>query len=463
MGGSPALRPGPGGQIAWTLLLLPGLAMPFFLFKAVQTLRLSFLPPYVFMKDVVQDWLMAKALMAGIYPYAPLPELAARFLGPFSEFVILRHPSPHPPPAALLALPLGLLTCQQATFVWFAFELACIGASVYLVLQWWQAGRPAPSWAIGLTVVLIAWAPFWEGLMVGQINPLILLLLICAWRTDRQAWRGLFLGFSLALKFMGWPIWLFLLARRQWRAAGTALAVVLATHAAAVLVMGTGPVRHYYGKIAGSVDAVYRFADGNFSVWSLGWRIFAGTSGPFRQSIDILPLVSNDAMALPASLLFLCILVAAGVALALRCRNRDAAWALLFCLSAVVGPTTWIHYLVLLFPPAAVALRNVAQSGFPLWRTAVLSLLLFLLLIPDAVLTGLAAFFNTNLSDIGPVTVPFAAGLLTLVPLAVTLGLMALVYASGKAEAVEAPSSCNACQRPRRHAAVAPEAEHRGG
>ncbi|ABW68192.1 hypothetical protein Dole_2388 [Desulfosudis oleivorans Hxd3] len=412
------------------LCLLSGPAVLFFFINGVKALWLSFLPPYIFMKDMVQDWLLAKALLAGISPYDPLPVLAARFLGPWSEFVILRHPSPHPPIAAIAALPLGLLSCREAAFVWLGFELMCIGVSVYLVLKWW--GGASLGWATGLTILLIAWAPFGEGLLFGQSNTLVLLLLICAWQTERQWLCGVFIGCSLAIKFMGWPILLFCLLRKKWRVVGTAFAVLIAGHMAAVLVMEADSVRLYYSKVIGSVDAIYRFADGNFSVWSLGWRMFVGISGPFKQSINILPLFANAPMAMPVSFFLTVVFVAGGMLLALKRRDSDVAWALLFCLSAVTGPISWIHYLVLLLPPAAVILKRIMRLGFPLGQTAIWFLLILLLLVPDSMLNGLAAFFDLQPSGFGPVTVSFWAGLLTLIPLAVTLGMMAFVYQTGK-------------------------------
>jgi hypothetical protein len=72
--------------------------------RSAQTL----LPPDVYSKDFLQEYLMARALLLGVNPYLPLSELAARFLGPL-PVIVFPHPLAAPPPAAMLSIPLGLL------------------------------------------------------------------------------------------------------------------------------------------------------------------------------------------------------------------------------------------------------------------------------------------------------------------------------------------------------------------
>ena len=398
-------------------------------------------PPRVFLKDFMQEWLMARAVMDGGNPYLPLARLAEMFFHPPPDLIGLGLPSPHPPPVVLLALPFSLINYPQAAMIWFLCELSCIGVSVYIVLHWWRGGRPSLVHVIFVTLLVLAAAPFWEGLLYGQLSSLLLLLLLCAWRSQRQVWAGCFLGASLSLKLMGAPIWLFLLIRKQWYAAGAALGVFIVTHVAASLVMGIGPIAHYYRSVAGNMAYTYRLVEWNFSPWTVGWRLFSGVRGPFDRSTAILPLFQHPDAALYTSLMLLLAVLGIGLVLAERAKDRDVSYAVLFCLTPVVGPISWIHYLVLLLLPFTVVLNNLKRRGYPLLQTALWAVLAGALLIPDYAQINLLARFNINHSGHGPATVSFAAGLLTLVPLAITLALMGLVVWSAKQEERQAAPS----------------------
>jgi phosphoglycerol transferase MdoB-like AlkP superfamily enzyme len=140
-------------------------------------------------------------------------------------------------------------------------------------------------------------------------------------------------------------------------------------------------------------------------------------------------------------LLLMMNVLAAGLAMAVRSDDRDVSLAVLFCVSVITVPISWIHTLALLLLPFAVALRNLRHSGFPFFQTTLWAVLAGLLLIPDYALINLLPRFNINHSGIGPVTVSFWPGLLTLIPLVVTLCLMALVYWSANQTQRSAPGS----------------------
>lgn len=393
-------------------------------------LRLLFIysfPPRLFLKDFMQEWLIAKAVINHMNPYLPLADLAKIFFRPQPSAIGLGLPSPHPPPVVFIALPFGLLEYQQAALVWMVCEIACIVASSYIVLVWWQGRRPSPVSLVLMVLLLMVFAPFWEDLLYGQLSSLLLLLLLCVWRSSRQTLAGVFLGTALSLKLMGAPVLLFFLVRKKWRCAGVALGVFILFNLAAAMVMGFGHVIYYYRLVAGSIAWIHLLVEWNCSIWTLGWRLFAGVQGPFMQSSIILPLFRLPGIAPYVSMVLLAGIMAAGLLLAVRARDRDVSYALLFCLTAASGPIMWIHYLVLLFLPFAVALRYLKNSGFLKFPSALWVLLLIVLTVPDYALANMLAHFNINRHASGAVTVSFWAGLFTLVPLAVTLALIALV------------------------------------
>src|SRR5438477_4059457 len=80
----------------------------------------------IYKDDFVQDYLLARAILDGRDPYAVAGvELATRYL-PESAPYTIRHVSLHPPAAALVSLPFGLLSYRAARAVWLGLELVLI-------------------------------------------------------------------------------------------------------------------------------------------------------------------------------------------------------------------------------------------------------------------------------------------------------------------------------------------------
>src|SRR5574341_155745 len=241
----------------------------------------SLLAPHVFKKDFVQEYLMVKAVLSGLNPYLPLPNLASRFIGPLPGLVFM-HPTPHPPPVTLLCLPMGWLSYNQAAIVWFLFELSCISLSVILLLRW-SGVRSGVALASVSAMLILVWGPFTEELLLGQLNALLLVLLIGAWlslRSEKDFRGGLLVGGAIAIKLIAWPILVFLAVRRKWRAACAATMLPVTANLAASLLMGFDRVVRYYLDIGMAVSRLYHANEFNFSLWTIGWRVFEGTGSP---------------------------------------------------------------------------------------------------------------------------------------------------------------------------------------
>jgi hypothetical protein len=108
----------------------------------------------LYVRDFTQEYTLARATLAGDDPYATVSELTERYVGASfalisREFIsaapppvptadtgeIGNHPTPHPPPVALFALPLAFLSFQTASAVWCAFELLCLAATLWLLAR----------------------------------------------------------------------------------------------------------------------------------------------------------------------------------------------------------------------------------------------------------------------------------------------------------------------------------------
>jgi hypothetical protein len=397
---------------------------------ALQVNLISLLRPHVYKKDFIQEYLLAKAVLDGVDPYLYLPDLTLRLVGPVPN-LILQHPTPHPPPVALLSLPLGLLSYEQAALVWFLFESACVLVAVYMLLRWLDK-RPGLVLTLFVALLALAWSPFMEELVIGQLMTLLLVLLIAAWQALRAGDAikgGVFLGCMIALKLMAWPVVIFLALRRNWRAVGAAGITALAANLAAALLMGFDRVVYFYREVSTIVSPLYRAHEGNFSAWTVGWRLFDGTGSPVLHGVQAPPLVSAPALARYVSFAAPVVLLGAGLALALRARSFDASFGVLVCVSILVNPVAWSHYLILASIPLVILGRRLLDLGLPRKESYALLALCLLLLIPRTELRRIILLLGGQelVAGASP-DVPFASALLSFIPALAVLGLLWLVW-----------------------------------
>ena len=154
-------------------------------------------------------------------------------------------PFENPPAAAVVTLPLTLLSAGAAWRTWSLLQLALMVVSLLLVARSapWPAALPRLS---RVAVVLVALAGFGTGLLLleGQWDGVSVLGLAAAyalWRRDRPTAAGFALGFTAAIAKPQLVIGVaaFMIGRRDWRGVGGALA------GAAVTIMigliGAGP------------------------------------------------------------------------------------------------------------------------------------------------------------------------------------------------------------------------------
>ncbi len=390
----------------------------------------ALIPPHVYRKDLIQEYLLARAVLAGVNPYIPLSGLADRFIGPLPN-PVFPHPTPHPPPVAIISLPLGLLTYEQAAVAWLLFEIAGLVVAVHLLLR--ELGRrPGLLLTLYVGLLVLGWNPFLDDLTVGQLMVPLLVLLILSWRdlrSGRAIRGGVFLGCVVALKLLAWPVVLWLLLRRNWRAAGAALVTVLAANAAAALLMGPDRVAHYYTAAGPAVSALYRAYDANISAWTIGWRVFEGTGAAVVMGLAAPPLVAAPEMAGVVSLVIPLVLLGLGLALALRARTFDGAFSILICVSILVNPVAWAHYLTLAAIPIVCAIRRLWVLGLLRGEAYILIIVGLLMAIAPRHLRALALLTIGSEPGTAAPTVPFVIGWLPFIPtLAAMLGLLWLAW-----------------------------------
>ena len=103
----------------------------------------SFSPDELYRKDFIQEYVLAKATLAGEAPYLPMPDMVARWFDPATK-VNWSHPTPHTPVTAVLSIPVAWLDYPLAAFLWLVFELVLLISVWAAFFRWWgDEGAPA--------------------------------------------------------------------------------------------------------------------------------------------------------------------------------------------------------------------------------------------------------------------------------------------------------------------------------
>lgn len=388
----------------------------------------SSVPPNVYHKDFMQEYLMAKAVRSGMDPYLPLPDLAATFLGSLPQ-INLPHPTPHPPPVVILGLPFSYFPYEIAAIIWLIFEVFFITLSIGLLLEI-LVRRASLLQIIFLTILILAFRPYVANLSYGQLMTLLLLLLVAAWsqlHKGNELKGGVFLGIATAIKLVAWPLVLYLLLRGRWKAVGGAVLAFLGANMTAGLLMGHETILDYYLEVSAAVTPLYRAHEGNFSLWTIGYRFFEGTGSPGLSAITAPPLLSMPQLAAPISGALMIGCLAASMFLAVRCRSFNAAYSLIVCSALLISPIFWVVYLILALIPMAFVLQQLAYYNYPNFESWVTLGLLVFLMIPREILVTLLWIQPYEIVPGSAPVFSFAGSLISLLPTMMIMLLMGLI------------------------------------
>jgi alpha-1,2-mannosyltransferase len=314
-----------------------------------------------------------------------------------------------------VGIPFTRFALGRAVLLWLLLELLCVAVASALMLKA-VAGRVSLVGVSVLVLVWLAWHPFEREMFWGQLMIVTLTLVCGAWvalRAQREMLGGVLLGVALALKLFGWPIVLFLLLTRRWRAFFSAVIAFALLHLAAALVIGFSDIVAYYRVVGPSVSKLYREFAGNFSVWTIGTRVF-GVSwtdwyNPLVHVPSIAPVVSVVAV--------VCVLILT-IRGALHTRSFDSAFCALTCVSTVLNPIAWSHYLVLTAPALCLVAWRIKPGGFTRRTIIVAGALVVLGLLVEIVLPAIM-WLSPRVPGAPPV--PFLVSTISFLPLVFVL------------------------------------------
>ena len=276
-------------------------------------------------RDPLQDFAIFRtAALDVVHGRSPYVHPSAEALAHFDKFV-------YPPIAALVFAPFAAVPDGAARVLMaVAGLLALLAALRVLRVEDWRC--------YGVAVIS---APAINTLALGAITSFLLLGVALAWRyRDNAAVAGVATAFTAVLKLFLWPLGVWLLATRRWRAAA--------------ICAGTGLILLFGGWAVIDFAGLRSYP----TLVHLLQRVEASASYSFVALLGI----SGSAATAVTVVLSLVAIVAVWFA-ARRSGGDQRALAVAVVASLVASPLVWLHYLLLLYVP--IALYRPRLSG--LW------------------------------------------------------------------------------------------------
>jgi Glycosyltransferase family 87 len=232
---------------------------------------------------------------------------------------------PYPASAGLWFVPLALLPHNVADWVIAVADIGAVMTTLRVL--------SVRDWRIYGVVLL--WAPVVSGWQTANITLLLGLAIAIAWRhRDRPVVAGALIGLAISTKVVAWPIAIFLLATKRFRACAWALAAGLVCNVLAWTTVGFDQIPSYVNlsREVTRMDAprAYNLAD---------LMLRAGAS------LTVSLVVQLTAVAVVCWLA-----VDAG-----RAGRDRSVFALSVAAVLLAAPVIWLHYFALLVLPLAVA------------------------------------------------------------------------------------------------------------
>jgi hypothetical protein len=276
-------------------------------------------------------WEPARALLDGASMY---PE-------PTREAVLVGNPAVYPPLFILSSLPLALVPATAAACIW----VLVLGGAM-LAAMWILDVRDWRCLVLAVTSPVVV-----HGLWFGNLSVLLVLPLAFAWKyRDRANIAGIAVGVAVAAKLFAWPLVVWLLLTRRFRAAAWAAGSAATLTFGAWALVGFQGLRDY--------PALLHAVDDVFAVRSLSLSTVAGGFGaPVPLAVAVAALAGLACLAVAAVLVR-------------RADGDRRAFVVLVAACVLSSPIVWLNYAALLFVPIAVTWRRLAPVwffGYAIW------------------------------------------------------------------------------------------------
>ena len=281
-------------------------------------------------RATLQDFgIFRTAALEVVHGDSPYVAATPAALAHFDKFV-------YPPIAAVLFVPVAELPSEVGRVLVLAGALAAIiGALRLLHVEDWRCYG-----------VALASTPAINSFALGALTSFLFLGTALAWRyRNRAVVAGVVVAFTAVLKVFLWPLVIWLLATRRWRAAATCVGTGTVVLLGSWAVIGFAGLRSY-PTLLHVLDRIE--APVSYSVVAL-----VGVRGGAETAVTVV----------------LAVALAAAIVLVARAPDGDRRSLAVGVIAALVAtPLLWLHYLLLLYVPIALYRPRLS----PLWLLPVL-------------------------------------------------------------------------------------------
>ncbi|OGY16738.1 MAG: hypothetical protein A2784_04605 [Candidatus Chisholmbacteria bacterium RIFCSPHIGHO2_01_FULL_48_12] len=240
----------------------------------------------------------------------------------------------YPPAATLFFYPFTLSPIDTAETIFTIISLSSLFLSLFLLYKITHS-KFSPYWLVPITYLLFRFAPTRLTLTLGQINLVVLLLILLAFYWRKSWLGGISLGLAFILKFTPAFLLLFFILKKQWRVIIGFLYTVILLHFLAILVFGWDLTFYYYTQVLPRLLSQTGFYTMQRTYMNQSLTAFLGRLGIFDTYHAIVKLI----LVLPL------------VWFTARKKLDFATYSLFLIIMTVFIPTfAWQHHYVFLIP-----------------------------------------------------------------------------------------------------------------
>jgi alpha-1,2-mannosyltransferase len=245
----------------------------------------------------------------------------------------------YPPAATLFFYPFSLLPINTAEFIFTGLSLFSLFLSLLLLYKLTHP-RFSPYWLVPIAYLFLRFSPVRLTLTLGQINLIVLLLILLTYHW-RQSWLGgITLGLAFIFKFTPAFLLLFFVLNRRWRVVLGFFYTVTLLHFLAILTFGWDLTSYYYTQILPRIIITPQLTYMNQSFTALLGRL--GLFSIFPKLV-VLPLI---------------------YLLSRRPLNFAAFCLWLIVMTTIIPAFAWQHHYVFLIPALFVlTLRSLPLAA----------------------------------------------------------------------------------------------------
>jgi hypothetical protein len=304
-----------------SLIVLPVLATVW--------LFVSFYSGHLFAFDFQNGWVAGFRVLHGLSPYD------------YNRHQIMAGVSfPYPAAGALMFVPFSLLPVGLSSLIFFGLLLtACVSALYMLNVRDWR-----------LYGLVFLWWPVITGWQNANVTLLLLCGIAAVWRyRNSPVVAAVLTGLMLSVKPIVWPLLVWMLITRRFRAAAYGLAVTLALTATSWAALGFGQLAAWTHLLTFQMDVDYRVG--------YGLSALVAHFGAGRSAGTVLQVVVTGALVIGC--------------LCLGRQGRERA-ALTLAVAAMLASSPLVdnHNFALLIIPLALARPHLGRAWlvpFALW------------------------------------------------------------------------------------------------